>query len=104
MRSVTQFLAMSWTTLSILLLLLFSNSPVMAAQDAGTCPADFILNQNMCTSGDVSLAAAGVGNVDVGLTCFPGEVLDVAIAGTLTLTGQNTRYDIGVWVSNDGNR
>jgi len=100
MRFVRQTL--SWTTLSVFLLLLFSNSPVMAAQDAGTCPADFILNSNMCRSGDVSVAAAGLGNLDEGLTCFPGEVIEVAIAGTINLTGQNTRYDIGIWVANDG--
>ena len=102
MRSVRKSLVMSWTTLSVFLLLLFSNSPVMAAQDAVVCPADRLnSNGNICTASDVQLAAAAVGNVDEGLTCMPGDLVEVAIGGTVNLR-KGDRYDIGIWISSDG--
>ena len=103
MRSVKQSFVASWTTLSVFLILLsLSASPVMAAQDAIVCPADRInSNGKICTASDVQLAAAGVGNVDVGLTCMPGDLVEVAIAGTVNLR-KGDRYDIGVWIASDG--
>ncbi|RLA16736.1 MAG: hypothetical protein DRQ62_15785, partial [Gammaproteobacteria bacterium] len=90
--------------LYILLTLMFlSSSPVKAAQDAITCPADRIdSNGNICTAEDVSVAAAALGASQEGLTCTPGMPIKVAIAGTVALRKGN-RYDIGVWVSKDGN-
>ncbi|RLE15585.1 MAG: hypothetical protein DRJ50_15860, partial [Actinobacteria bacterium] len=74
----------------------------MAAQDALICPADRInSNGNICTASDVSLAAAAVAVSQTGLTCLPGETIDVAIAGTVNLR-KGDRFDIGVWVSTDG--
>ncbi|MDH4020383.1 MAG: hypothetical protein OEU84_12365, partial [Xanthomonadales bacterium] len=102
MRSVRWSFILSWTTLSVFLLLLFSNSPVMAAQDAVVCPADRInSNGNICTASDVQLAAAGVGIANTGLTCMPGELIDVAILGTVNLR-KGDRYDIGIWIASDG--
>ena len=102
MRSVRRSFILSWTTLSVFLLLLFSNSPVMAAQDAVVCPADRInSNGNICTASDVQLAAAGVGIANTGLTCMPGELIDVAILGTVNLR-KGDRYDIGIWIASDG--
>jgi len=103
MRSVSRFSVATWSTLSCFLLLTaLSTSTVMAAQDALICPADRInSNGNICTAADVSLAAAAVAVSQTGLTCAPGETIDVAIAGTVNLR-KGDRFDIGVWVSTDG--
>ena len=103
MRSVSRYSVAIWSALSFFLLLTaWSSSSVMAAQDALICPADRInSNGNICTASDVSLAAAAVAVSQTGLTCNPGETIDVAIAGTVNLR-KGDRFDIGVWVSTDG--
>ena len=102
-RSVKRYAIAQLATISFLLLLLIGSAgPVMAAQDALTCPADRLNSPgNICTASDVSLAAAAVAVSQTGLTCAPGETIDVAIAGTVNLR-KGQRYDIGVWVSTDG--
>jgi len=100
MRSVSRYSVATWSALSFFLLLTVWS--LMAAQDALICPADRInSNGNICTASDVSLAAAAVAVSQTGLTCLPGETIDVAIAGTVNLR-KGDRFDIGVWVSTDG--
>jgi len=73
-----------------------------AAQDAVICPADRInSNGNICTASDVQLAAASVGAGSEGGVCTPGEPVQVAVAGTVSLR-KGDRFDIGIWVSTDG--
>ena len=74
----------------------------MAAQDAVVCPADRInSNGRICRASDVQLAVAGVGIVADGLTCFPGESLEIAVKGTVKLR-RGARFDIGIWIASDG--
>jgi hypothetical protein len=103
MRSVKRLSVTSLGTLFFLLVLTFlTTGPVMAAQDAGICPADRINSPgNICTAADVSLAAAAVSVSQTGLTCFPGEIIQVALTGNVNLR-KGDRFDIGVWVSTDG--
>ena len=78
-------------------------SPVAhAALDAVICPADRLnSNGNICTSADVQLAAAVVGESQAGITCSPGQEFLVQIDGNLTIK-KGDRYDFGVWVATDG--
>jgi hypothetical protein len=103
MRSVKRFSVAFWATFSFLLIFAaWSSGPVMAAQDALVCPADRInSNGNICTAADVSLAAAAVSVSQTGLTCFPGEVISVALVGNVDLR-KGDRFDIGIWISTDG--
>ena len=81
---------------------MFHINSVEAAEDAVICPADRInSNGNICTASDVQLAAAAVGAIDRGLTCFAGDQLEVAVAGTVNLR-KGDRFDIGVWIATDG--
>ena len=73
-----------------------------AALNALICPADRLnSNGNICTAQDVNLAAAVVGEEQAGLTCSPGQTVQVEIDGTLTVR-KGDRYDLGVWISTDG--
>ncbi len=103
MRSVKSVAVASWSLLfTFLLFTVLLSGPAMAAQDALICPADRInSNGNICTASDVSLAAAAVAVSQIGLTCTPGETIDVALTGTVNLR-KGDRFDIGVWVSTDG--
>ena len=103
MQAVKRLSIASISTISFLLLLaVWSSAPVMAAQDALICPADRInSNGNICTAADVSLAAAAVSVSQSGLTCSPGEPIQVALVGNVNLR-KGDRFDIGVWVSTDG--
>ena len=103
MRAVKRLSVTSISIISFLLLLaVWSSGLVMAAQDALICPADRInSNGNICTAADVSLAAAAVSVSQTGLTCSPGEPIQVALVGNVNLR-KGDRFDIGVWVSTDG--
>lgn len=105
MRSVKRVPVAFWSTFSFFFLLtVLSANPVMAAQDAVVCPADRInSNGRICRASDVQLAAAGVGIVADGLTCFPGDPLEIAVAGTVKMR-KGDRFDIGIWIASDGKR
>ena len=97
-----RLLAMRSISSVFLLLSAWSTGSLMAAQDAIICPADRInSNGKICTASDVSLAAAAVSVSQAGLTCMPGDVIEVELLGNVNLR-KGERFDIGVWVSNDG--
>jgi uncharacterized repeat protein (TIGR01451 family) len=56
---------------------------------------------NICNAGDVSVATAVVGPDNIGAYCFPGEQFAVNIEADILVRNQ-TRWDIGVWISQDG--
>ena len=81
---------------------MLSASGTMAGQ-ATVCPMAKMGDPpgNVCTANDVNLAAAVVGFDSTGAICFPGEQFTIDLEADLTVRSQ-TRWDIGVWIAQDG--
>ena len=82
-------------------ILCLSFAPARALIPQGGCVDEVTGASNNCTANDVTFSAVGLGVQDDGCVS-PVDTVDVMLRGTVRNTTSKSRYDIGLFVSVDG--